>query len=131
MILDGPRNRLPELTGCPQRPIRIAQELAGDEDRIRLPGRNDLLGLDGRRDHPDRTGHDFSVPADLPGKRRLKTRTERNLCMRRAAARRAIDEVYSCLPQPTRELNGLLNIPATINPIGGGNTHEQRCSLRP
>src|SRR5208282_4103671 len=46
-ILDRPRNWLPQLTRCPQWPIRIPQELSGDDDCVRLSGNHDVLGLNG------------------------------------------------------------------------------------
>src|SRR6202043_3541632 len=114
-----------------QWPIRIAQELACDKDSVRLSGFDDLLCLNWRSDHPNRTRHDFSFSANPLSKRRLITWTDWNLCMRHAAARRTIDQVHSYLPQSPTKLNRLFDIPAAIDPIGGGNAHEQRCSLWP
>ena len=94
-ILNRPRNWLPQLTGCPQWPIRISQEFAGDDDCIRLSGNDDVLGLNRRRDHADRAGQNVGFPADLSRKLRLITRPDRNLCMQHIAAGRAIDQVYS------------------------------------
>src|SRR5258708_7024943 len=130
-ILDGPRNRLRQLTGCPQGPIWISQEFAGDDDCVGLSGSDDVLGLNGRCDHPHRTGQDVGFPADLLGKLRLITRADLNLCMRYIAARRAIDQVCSKFLQLAREFNRLLNIPAVIDPIGRRNANEHRCSLWP
>ena len=117
--------------GRSQWPIRIAQQLACDKDRVRLSGSDDLLCLNWRSDHPNRTGHDFSFPTNPLSKRRLVPGTDRNFCMRHAAARRAIDQVHPCLPQSPSKLNRLFDIPAAIDPIGGGNAHEQRRSLWP
>lgn len=33
-----------QLTGCPQWPIRISQEFAGDDDCVGLSGNDDVLG---------------------------------------------------------------------------------------
>src|ERR1700704_3408172 len=117
--------------GRSQWPIRIAQELACDKDCIRLSGFDDLLCLNWRSDHPNRTGHDFSFPTNPLSKRRLVPGTYRNFCMRHAATRRTIDQVHSYLPQSPSKLNRLFDIPAAIDPIGGGNTHEQWRSLGP
>src|SRR6266404_9473024 len=114
-----------------QWPIRIAEKLACDKDRVCLSGSDDLLRLNWRSDHPNRTRHDFSFSTNPLSKRRLIPRTDRNLCMRHTAARRTIDQVHSYLPQSPSKLDRLFNIPAAIDPIGGGNAHEQRRSLWP
>src|SRR5579863_797989 len=130
-ILDRPRNWLLQLTRCPQWPIRISQEFAGADDRIRLTSNHDVLSLNGRCDHPHRTGQDAGFPADLLRKRRLITRSDRNLRTRHIASRRAIDQVRSKCLQLAGELNGLLNIPPAIDPIARRNAYEQRCALWP
>src|SRR5260370_6124596 len=126
-----PRNWLFQLSGRPQGPIRISQKFAGYDDCVRLSANDDVLGLNGRCDHPDRTGKDVGFPPYLLRKLRLITRTDGNLCMQYIAARRAVDQVCSKFLQVAGEFNRLLNIPAAIDPIGRRNTHEQRCSLWP
>src|SRR6266436_7049879 len=97
-----------------QGPIRISQKFAGDDDGIRLSANHDVLGLNGRCDHPDRTREDVGFPADLFFKLRLITWTGRNLGMRYIAARGTIDQVGSKVTQLAGEFNRLLNIPAAI-----------------
>src|SRR2546422_5893589 len=111
-ILDRPWDCLTELTGRAQRPVRITQELARDEDRICAAGRDDLLGLSGRRDHPDRAGHYVCLSPESPGERRLVPGTDRNAGAGRVATRRAVDEVDAELLQDPGERNRLLDIPA-------------------
>ena len=117
--------------GCPQGPIRIAQEFAGDDDYVRLSGTDDVLSLNRRCDHSDCTGQNVGFPADLLGKRCLIPGTDRNLCMHDIAARRTIDQVYSKFLELAGEFDRLLNIPAAIHPIGCRNAYKKRCSLGP
>ena len=39
-----------EFSSCAQRPIGIAQEFPGNNDRVRLSGANDVFGLNWRSD---------------------------------------------------------------------------------
>src|SRR6202167_1641304 len=130
-IWDRPRNWLLQFTGCAQWPVRIAQKFAGNDDGVRLSGNENMLGLCGGCDHPDGAGQDVGFPADLLRKLRLITRTDRNLCLRQIAARRAIDQGCSKFRQLAGEFHRLLNIPPTIEPLGCRNTHDQWRSLRP
>jgi hypothetical protein len=61
---------------------RVPQELARDDDCVSLPGNQDVLGLNGRCDHPDSTGQDVGFPADFLRKLGLITRTDGNLRLR-------------------------------------------------
>ena len=72
-ILQGPCDWLIEFSSRAQRPIGIAQEFPGNNDRVRLSGANDVFGLNWRSDHPDRAGYDLSLAADAFGKRDLVT----------------------------------------------------------
>ena len=51
--------------------------------------------------------------------------------LRHIAARETIDQVRAQGLQLSRQSHGLLDIPAPIHPIGGRNTHEQRCPFWP
>jgi hypothetical protein len=99
-ILDRPRNWLPELMGCPQGPIRISQEFAGDDDCVRLSGTDDVLSLNRRCDHSDCTGRDVRFPGGSARQTVFDTRTDRNLGISAIAARRTINQVYSSSAKP-------------------------------
>src|ERR1700730_2144892 len=68
--------------GGSQWPVGIAQQLAGDKDRVRLSGPDDLLGLNWGSDHPNRACHDSSFLTNPLSKRRLVARTGAIDCAR-------------------------------------------------
>src|ERR1700730_6686170 len=102
--------------GGSQWPVGIAQQLAGDKDRVRLSGPDDLLGLNWGSDHPNRACHDSSFLTNPLSKRRLVARTGGDFRMRHTAARRTIDQVYSQLSQCLGQLNRLRKIPPALDP---------------
>jgi hypothetical protein len=75
-----------QFSRCPQRPIRIAQELTRQNDQIRLSGSNDVIGLRGICDHPNRARSNARVPPDSFGKFRLVSRSDGNLRFRNGSS---------------------------------------------
>jgi hypothetical protein len=61
----------------------------------------------------------------------LITGANSHVCLGYISAGGTIDQVYAELSDSTRELNRLLDVPASFNPVGGGNPCEQGISLRP
>jgi len=72
-ILSRPRHGLAEFASGAQRPIRIAQQFAREEDDIGLAIANDLIRLGRGKNHADRRGRDSRLAPDAPRKRNLVT----------------------------------------------------------
>ena len=101
-----------------QRPVGLAQKFARHENRVGLPGVDDVFGLRGRGDHADRAGENSSFFADALRKRYLVTRAYGNFRVRHTSAGRAVDKIHAKLFQFAGERDRLFQIPPAFYPIG-------------
>ena len=76
-----------QLPGRMQRPVRVAQQLARQQNHIGLPGAQNVLGLVCIGDHAHRAGLDLRLTPDALSKRRLVTRSYRHHSVRNHSAR--------------------------------------------
>ena len=67
LILQRPRDLHAQLIGRMQRPIRIAQQFASEEDHVGQTGRHDLLGLFRHGDQADGSDGDTQLLPDGGG----------------------------------------------------------------
>ena len=109
-----------------QRPVRITQQLAGQENDIRLTGAQNVFGLSRLGDHSYGASRDFRFLANPLGEAGLITRPSGNFRIRRRAAGRNIDQVHTQRLEPPRQLDGFIGIPAVLHPVSGRNPDKQR-----
>ena len=76
-----------------QRPIGVAQHLAGEQHDVGLIVADDLVGLRRRGDHADRGGGDIRLATNSLGERRLIAWPDGDIRLLNIAARRAIDHI--------------------------------------
>jgi len=112
-----------------QRPIRVAQHFAGEQDDIGLVVADDLISLSRRGDHADSSSGDIGLTANPSGERRLIAGTDRNLSLLDIAARRAIDQIDPQGEEKARKLDRLVDIPTAFNPVGRLNPDKERIAL--
>ena len=77
-VLIGPCHRSPQCLCGVQRPIRIAQNFASEQDQVGLPTAYDVIGLGGRGDQANSGRWQASLVAYARGERRLEARTGRD-----------------------------------------------------
>jgi hypothetical protein len=130
-ILHRPRDIRPERPGGVKRPMRVAQEFPGDEDRVGKTGGDNLLGLGRVGNEADGAGGDADLSADGSGKRCLVTGAEGDVGIGGEEAGGAVDEVDADLFEAVCERDRLAEVPPTLDPIGSGNADEERQLLRP
>lgn len=114
-----------------ERPIRIAQHFAGEEDEVGVTFGNDGVGLLRVGDHADGGSGDGGLGADPRGEGGLKRGAYGNLRVGNLTAGGAIDQVDAMGAEMTREGNGFIDRPAAVGPIGGRDTNEEGQVGRP
>src|SRR6185437_1773092 len=107
-----------------QREIGIAQHLPRHDDEISQTRLEDRLRLNRVGDESHRPRHYTGSLPDPLGKRHLVTGTYRYLLKWYEAAGRTIDDIDLQTLQQRRELYSFFDIPSTLRPIRGGDTHE-------
>src|SRR5579871_3191039 len=119
-------NRAAELGRGVPGPARIVEHAAGERDHVGLARRNDLFRRVRFRDQADgHRGHAGCFFDRLRERGRI-TRRQRDFLLRRYAAGRNIDPVDATLFQLFGEFNGLLDVPAAVDPIGRGDLDADR-----
>ena len=83
----------PRARAASERPVRIAHQLAGEEDGVGAAGGDDFVGLGGLGDHADGAGGDPGFGADRVRERDLVAGGDRDLRVGDEAAGGAVDEV--------------------------------------
>jgi hypothetical protein len=131
LVLGWPFRSLTQRGGGVQRPVGVAQHLAGQENQIGLAAGNNRVGLRRIGNHAHRSGRHFGFLAYSRGERDLVTGADRDLYVRNHASRGAIDQIDAVRAKEMCELNGLVDIPSTLSPVGCGDAHQQRQMLRP
>ncbi len=92
MVLFGPGDIDAQFGGSVKRKIRVAEELAGEKDKVSLSIADNVVGLLGGRDKTNRTGGDARCATDLFGEWNLITRGGRDLGVGHQAAGRTVDQ---------------------------------------
>jgi hypothetical protein len=125
----GVVGRHPELVGRAQRPGRLAQRRPGEQDHVRLPVGQHLLGLGRLGDQADRPGRDVGPASYAGGERHLVAGTHRDRG-RGVAPGGDVDQVDAVLPQVRAQPRALLDVPAAVDPVGARDPHHQRHAVR-
>ena len=120
-----------ERLGGVQRPIRLTQQLAGEENQIRLAGADDVVGLVRLGNHADRSRRDARLVAHLVRQEHLVAGPDGNFDVGHVGAAGAIDQVHALFLEMPRERHRILRRPAAFHPIGGGDAPGQRQVFRP
>src|SRR6185437_1288170 len=92
-VLNRPGDLLLELVCGVERPVGVAQELAGKEDEVGLVVADDLVGLDWPGDHPDRACGQLGLAVNDLRVRHLVAGADRNLLGRVVASAGDVDQV--------------------------------------
>ena len=66
------RHRLTQKPSRTQRPLGVAQELAGEQHQVGPSVTDDLVGMGGGGDHADRRGRDVCLPTNTLGQGHLE-----------------------------------------------------------
>lgn len=107
-----------------QGPVGVAQELAGEEDEIGFTVGDDAVGLGRIGDHADGRGGNAGFASNGCGKWDLIAGSNGDFRAGNEAARGAIDQIDAVIAKKARELNGIVNRPAALSPIYGGDASE-------
>src|ERR1700704_873434 len=78
-------------------PARVEQHAAAERDQVGLAAREDVLGVLGLGDEPDRDGGGGRIPPAAPRERHLIARPNLQLLLRHRAAARGGDVVATAL----------------------------------
>lgn len=108
-----------------QRPVGIAEHLAGEEDQIGLTLADDCIGLMRVGDHADGRGGNCGFGADARGKRSLETGTGRDFGVRNQASGRDVDEVDAMSAEEACESDRVIWRPAALSPIRRRDADEE------
>ncbi len=118
-VLHGPACGFAE-SGCGvQRPVWVAEHLAGEEDEIGVALGDDGVCLLGISDHAYGRGGNGALGADACGERCLESRTDGDSRVRDLSTGGAIDEVDAVGAQMAGESDGVVDGPAAFHPIRG------------
>ena len=109
-----------------QRPVGIAQQLAGQQDQVGLAGAQHVFGLHRFGDQPHGASGDARFAADALGELGLVAGADGNFRVRRGAAGGHIDQVHAQRLEPAGQLHRLVRVPAIVHPVGGRQAHQQR-----
>src|ERR1700735_3833473 len=97
----------------------IIAAVAGHDYYVGLAAGDDGAGFGGGGDHADGAGHEVGFAADAFREIDLVERGDRNVGVGGVAAGGAIDEIDAEWSELTRERDGLFDIPAAFDPVGG------------
>ena len=120
-----------ELLRSAPREVRVAQQLPGEQDHVRLARSDDRISLPGSVMRPDRAGRDARLAADSLGERHLVARRRHDLLVPYGTSRRDSIRSTPRVLSTARELDALVDVPAALGPVGGRDPHQQRQLLGP
>jgi len=123
--LHGPAHGFAERFGSVERPVGVAQHLAGEEDDVGLAFGDDFVGLLRFGDEADCGGGDACFFADAFGEGDLEGGAGGNFGMRHKAAGGDIDEIDAVFAEMAGELYGFVGRPPTFGPVGGGDADQE------
>src|ERR1700722_15429302 len=98
-------------------PAWIVKHATRERHHVDLAGSDDVFRLARFRDQTDGHGGHIRRLLDRPRKRDLITGRQRDFLLRRHAARGDVDPADAALLQFLREFDGLLGVPAAIDPV--------------
>ena len=107
-------------------PVGLAQHFAGEEGQVGFAAGDDFVGLMRIGDYADGSGEDCGLFTNRGGEGDLEARRDRDFRVGDQSAAGAIHQIDAERFQGSGELDGLVEIPAAFDPIGGGNADEQR-----
>ena len=113
-ILHRPRCGFAECDGGVERPIGIAQHLAGEEDEVGITVGDEVVGLVWLGDHANGGCRNGGFGADAGSKRGLKSGADGDFGIRYKAAGRDVDEVHAVGAQVSGESDGVVDGPAAF-----------------
>ena len=116
--------------GGTERPVRVAQCRAADLHGIRRTRFQYFLGLLRLGDESHRGGRDAGARPHLLGERHLIAGLHRNGHIGNQTAGGHVNQVHAMRLQNLGQIDGLIEIPATCGPVGGGDTNQKRHGLR-
>src|ERR1017187_3008986 len=125
-VLNWPRRLSAQFSLRFEHPIRFAQQFPSKEDKVCIATGDDLVGLSRFRDEPDRARFDPRFSADATGKRHLITLADWDTSFGRHSARGNVDQIDTHILESLAQDNGLINIPAALDPVGRGDTDKER-----
>ncbi len=130
-VLHRPTRRFTQ-GGCRvERPIRIAQHLAGQEHQISLTLGYELVGLVWIGDHTHGCRWNAGLRSDSSRKGCLKAGSDGNAGIGNLSAGRSVDQVNAMRFEKARKLNRVVDGPAALDPICRGDADEEREVRRP
>src|SRR6266851_8096274 len=115
---------MPTPAGIPEQPAR-------KRDHVGLAFGDDFLGLSRFGNQADCDGDDAGVLADAFGERDLVAGSDGNRLVLHQPAARTIDPVAAESLQFPGEHDGLLEVPAALDPVGARDAHAERLAFRP
>lgn len=124
-ILDGPRSGFAQFGCGVERPIRIAEHGAGEEDEIGVAFGNDRVGLMRVSDHANGGGGYGGFCADAGGEWGLEGGADGDFGVGNLTTGGDIDEVDSVGAQVTGKDDGIVDGPAIVGPVSGGDADEE------
>src|SRR3954467_7177264 len=98
--------------------MRIAKQLAREEDDVGLSVSQQLVRLVGRAEQSDGAGQDASLVANPLRERNLVPGPDGNLRACNVPAGRAVDQIDTFAAQRARDRDGLIDVEAALGPVG-------------
>src|SRR6266567_5644143 len=132
-ILHGPGDVMLQCLCCCKWPIWIAKHLACQQNKIGLPGANDVVSLLWRGDKPYCGSRNRRLPANALCEAGLIAGTGGYGRACKIATGAYVDKVHTSLPQESRKSNRFLYCPshafkvksvAGLKPVRGGEAHH-------
>jgi len=125
-VLFWPGNVYAKLGGSVEGPIGIAEKLAGEENHVGFIFGENLFGLSGIGDEAYRAGWDVGISPDGVSEWDLVAGILRDAGAGGSAAAGAVDEVNADGFELFGQSDGLREIPAALDPVGGGDSDKHR-----
>jgi hypothetical protein len=113
------------------RPIRVAEHLAGQKDQVGLALGDKGVRLAGVSDHAHSRGGNAGFSTDPGGKRRLEAGTDGNSGVGDLAAGGDVNKIDTARAEEPSEFYRLVDGPAALSPIRGGDADEEGQMSRP
>jgi hypothetical protein len=111
-------------------PARVVKDAARQRHRIGIAIGNNRFGLLRLADQTDGNHRCTYLRLDRRSKRHLVARLQRNLLARVQPTTGYMQELHATCIQRAAQLDALRQIPATVDPVGGGKPHTDRDPLR-
>src|SRR5258706_5532450 len=126
LVLLRPCDVHAELARRPQWEVRIAEQLAREDDDVGLFALDDFVGLEGFGDEAHGTGQHASLALDPLGEGDLIAGPGGDPYARHISSGGAVHEIHAPLAGDARQLDTLVEMPAAFCPVGGRDAEEER-----